>query len=96
MNHTRLGLVGWISYGCFGDSVLAVDMLVTLIKTLGVTELVSDALGIRQQKEVETNAKIVHLFKDTLDEIKNCRHRATGSRRPSYARRGSEKTSGCR
>ncbi len=45
-----------------------------LIKTLGVTEVVSDALGSRKQKEAETNAKIVHLFRDALDEIKNCRN----------------------
>ena len=40
--HTRLGLVGWISYWCFGDSALAVIILVVLIKTLGLTERVSD------------------------------------------------------
>jgi hypothetical protein len=28
-NHTCLGLVGWISYWCLGDSVLAVDIIVT-------------------------------------------------------------------
>jgi hypothetical protein len=46
---------------------------VVLINTLGLTELISDALASRKQKEVETNAKIVDLFKDALDEIKNCR-----------------------
>ena len=56
-----------------GDSALAVDILVALINTLGLTELVSDALASRKQKEAETNAKIVDLFKDALDEIKNCR-----------------------
>jgi hypothetical protein len=50
LHHTRLGLV-------FGDSALAVDMLVTLIKTLGVTDLVSHALGSRKEKEAETNTK---------------------------------------
>ena len=70
---SRLGLVGWIAYWCLGETALAVNILVTLIKTLGLTELVSDALGSRKQKEVETNAKIVDLFKDALDEIKNCR-----------------------
>ena len=45
----------------------------SLIKTLGLTELVSDALGSHKQIEVETNVKIVDLFKDTLDEIKNSR-----------------------
>ena len=28
LHHTRLGLVGWISYWCLGDSALAVDILV--------------------------------------------------------------------
>jgi len=46
---------------------------VALIKTLGLTELVSDALAIRKHTEAETNAKIVDLFKEALDEIKNCR-----------------------
>ncbi len=46
----------------------------TLIKSLGLTELVSDALGNRKQKEAETNVKIVDLFKDVIDEIKNCRN----------------------
>ena len=71
--HTRLGLVGWIAYWCCGDAALAVFILVALIKTLGLTELVSDSLASRKQKEAETNAKIVDLFKEALDEIKNCR-----------------------
>jgi hypothetical protein len=50
-----------------------VDIFVALIKTLGLTELVSDALASRKQKEAETNAKIVDPFKEALDEIKNCR-----------------------
>jgi hypothetical protein len=73
LHHTRLGLVGWISYWCSGDSALAVDILLTLINTLGLTVLVSDALASRKKKEAETNANIVDLFKDALDEIKNCR-----------------------
>ena len=73
LHHTRLGLVGWISYWCLGDSALAVDILVALINTLGLTELVSDAMVSRKQKEAETNDKIVDLFKEALDEIKNCR-----------------------
>jgi hypothetical protein len=76
LHHTRLGLVGWISYWCLGDTSLTVDILVALINTLGLSELVSDALASRKQrkqKEAETNAKIVDLFKDSLDEIKNCR-----------------------
>jgi hypothetical protein len=44
LHHTRLGLVGWITYWCLGDSALTVDIIVALIKTLGLTELVSDAL----------------------------------------------------
>jgi hypothetical protein len=50
LHHTRLGLVGWISYWCLGDSALTVDILVVLINTLGLTELVSDALASRKQK----------------------------------------------
>jgi hypothetical protein len=73
LHHTCLGLVGWISYWCLGDSALAVDILVALINTLGLTELVSDALASRKQKETETNAKIVDLFKEAFDEIKHCR-----------------------
>jgi hypothetical protein len=45
-----------------------------LINTLGLTELVSDALGSREQKEAETNAKIVDLLKHALDETNNCRN----------------------
>ncbi len=60
--HTRLGLVGWISYWCLGDSALTVDTLVTLTNTLGLTELVSDALTSRKQKQAETNTKIVDLL----------------------------------
>ena len=45
-----------------------------LINTLGLTELVSDALGSRKQKEAETNAKIVDLLKHALDETKNSRN----------------------
>jgi hypothetical protein len=75
--HTRLGLVGRISYWCLGDSVLTVIILVALIKTIGLTELVSDALGSRKQKEEETNTKIVDLYKDALDEIKNYRERSS-------------------
>jgi hypothetical protein len=74
LHHTRLGLVGWISYCCCGDAALAVVILVALINTLGLTELVSDALGSRKQKEAETNAKIVDLLKHALDETKNCRN----------------------
>ena len=73
LHHTRLGLVGWISYWNCGDAALAVVMLVALINTLGLTELVGDALGSRKQKEAETNAKIVDLLKHALDETKNCR-----------------------
>ncbi len=45
LHHTRLGLVGWISYWCLGDSALTVDILVALTKMLGLMELVSDALA---------------------------------------------------
>jgi hypothetical protein len=74
LHHTRLGLVGWISYWCCGDAALAVVILVALINTIGLTELVSDALGRRKQKEAETNAKIVDLLKNALDETKTCRN----------------------
>ena len=47
LHHARLGLVGWIAYWCLGDSVLAVDIIVALIKTLGLTELVSDTTATR-------------------------------------------------
>ncbi len=74
LHHARnVGLVGWISCWCCGDAALSVFVLVTLIKTLGLTELVSDALGSRKQKEAETNAKIVDLLKHALDETKHCR-----------------------
>jgi hypothetical protein len=72
--HTRLGLVGWITYWCYGDAALAVVILVALINTLGLTELVRDALGSHKQKEAETNVKIVDLLKNALDETKNCRN----------------------
>jgi hypothetical protein len=74
LHHTRLGLVGWISYWCCGDAALAVVILVVLINTFGLTEIVSDTLGNRKQKEVETNTKIVDLLKHALDETKNCRN----------------------
>jgi hypothetical protein len=54
LHHTRLGLFGWISYWCCGDAVLVVVLLVALINTLGLTELVSDTLGSRKQKQAET------------------------------------------
>jgi hypothetical protein len=63
-----------IAYWCSGNAALEVFILVALIKTFGLTELVSDSLVSRQQKEAETNAKIVDLFKDALDEIKHCRN----------------------
>ena len=66
-----LGLVGWISYWCCGDTAPAGVILVVLINTFGLTLLVSDALGNRKQKEAETNVMIVDLFKHTLDETKN-------------------------
>ncbi len=74
LHHTRLGLVGWISYWCCGDTALEVVILFALINTLGLTEIISDALGSRKQKEEETNTKIVDLLKHALDETKNCRN----------------------
>jgi hypothetical protein len=74
LHHTLLGLVGWISYWCCGDAALTVVILVVLINMIGLTELVSDALENRKQKEAETNTKIVDLLKNALDETKNCRN----------------------
>ncbi len=62
LHHTRLGLVGWISYWCCGDTALAVVILVVLINTLGLTELVSDALGSRKQKDVSVCKCIMSCF----------------------------------
>jgi hypothetical protein len=69
LHHTCLGLVGWISYWCLGDSALVVDILVSLTNTFGLTELVSDVLASRKQKQAETNAKSVDLFKEALDDV---------------------------
>jgi hypothetical protein len=74
LHHTRLGLVGWISYWSCGDAALTVVMFVALINTLGLTELVGDALENRKQKEEQTNTKIVDVLKHALDETKNCRN----------------------
>ncbi len=43
--------LGGFHIGVLGDSALSVDIIVVLIKTLGLTELVSDALASRKQKE---------------------------------------------
>jgi hypothetical protein len=59
LHHTCLGLVGWISYLFCGDAALVVVILVVLINTLGLTELVRDALGSCKQKEAETNARLL-------------------------------------
>ena len=72
--HTRLGLVGWMSYWCNGDSALALDVVVSLINMLDLKELVCVALAGTKHKEVETNAKIVDLVKHALDETNNCRN----------------------
>ncbi len=56
--HTRLGLVGWISYWCSGDATQSVVILVPLINTLGLTELVSDVLGIREEWSTEEEANM--------------------------------------
>ncbi len=56
--HTRLGLVGWISYWCSGDATQSVVILVPLINTLGLTELVSDVLGIREVWSTEEEANM--------------------------------------
>jgi hypothetical protein len=51
LHHSCLGLVGWTSYWCCWDSALAFVILVVLINTLGLTELVSDVLGSRNQRK---------------------------------------------
>jgi hypothetical protein len=56
--HTHLGIVGWISYWCNGDSVVVVDVVVALINMLDLTELVSVSLTGTQHKETTTNTKI--------------------------------------
>ena len=71
---TVLGLVGWITYWCNGDSALTVDVVVVFINILDLKELVSVALTGTKHKEAETNAKIVDLVKHALDETKNCRN----------------------
>ena len=74
MLHDRLGLVGWITYWCIGDSALTVDVVVALINMLDLKELVCVALAGTKHKEAETNAKIVDLVKHALDETQNCRN----------------------
>ena len=49
--HTRLVLVGWISYWCFGDSVLTVIILVVLIKR-ELNRVKPVAWGFVQAREV--------------------------------------------
>ena len=66
---TVLGLVGWITYWCNGDSALTVDVVVVLINMLDVKEIVSDPLSGTKNKEVETNTKFVDLVKQVLDEL---------------------------
>jgi hypothetical protein len=44
MGRKQGGKFGWISFLCFGDSALVVDIIVALIKTFGLTDLVSDTL----------------------------------------------------
>ena len=43
--HGRLGLVGWITYWCNGDSAVAVHVVMSLINMLDLKELVSVSLS---------------------------------------------------
>ena len=84
LDHSRLGLVGWIAYWShrFGNCALAVKIIVGLIRKLNLTEGVFEALSpIATKREVKTNAKIVMLMKAGLAETKHCRKRLwTGAR----------------
>ncbi len=70
LHHTCLGLVGWISYWSLGDSDLTVDILVELINTLGLTELVSDALTNRKQNETEQIPRLLIFSKNHLTRLR--------------------------
>ena len=63
----RLGLVGWITYWCNGDSALTVDVVVALINMLDLEDLVSVALVGTNHKETETTTKIVDLVNHSFD-----------------------------
>ena len=75
LEHSRLGLVGWIAYWSLGNSALALKIIVGLIRKLDMTDSVFEALTpIAMTREAETNAKIVMLMKAGLAETKHCRN----------------------
>ena len=75
LEHSRLGLVGWIVYWSLGNSALALKIIVGLIRKLDMTDSVFEALTpIAMTREAETNAKIVMLMKAGLAETKHCRN----------------------
>jgi hypothetical protein len=64
LEHSRLGLVGWIAYWSLGNSALALKIIVALIRKLDMTDSVFEALTpIAMTREADTNAKIVMLMK---------------------------------
>jgi hypothetical protein len=75
LEHSRLGLVGWIAYWSLGNSPLALKIVVALIRKLDMTDSVFEALTpIAMTREADTNAKIVMLMKAGLAETKHCRN----------------------
>ncbi len=71
LEHSRLGLVGWIAYWSLGNSVLALKIIVGLIRKLDMTDNVFDTLTPPMTHEAETNEKIVMLMKAGLAETKH-------------------------
>ena len=60
LEHSRLGLVGWITYWSLGNSAVAVKIIVGLIRQINLTERVLETLThVPTTRETETNAKIV-------------------------------------
>jgi hypothetical protein len=58
LEHSRLGLVGWIAYWSLGNSALALKIIVGLIRKLDMTDSVFEALTpIAMTREADTNAK---------------------------------------
>jgi hypothetical protein len=75
LEHSLLGLVGWIAYWSLGNSVLPLNIIAGLIRKFDMTDIVFEALTpIAMTRETETNAKIVMLMKAGLDETKHCRN----------------------
>jgi hypothetical protein len=75
LEHSRLGLGGWITYWSLGNSALSLKIIVGLIRKLDMTDIVFEALTpIAMTREADTNAKIVMLMKTDLAETKHCRN----------------------